>query len=786
MRISRYFAWLFFIMLSSTMISYAQENRIIVHGKVYDDVSLEKLEGVTVNIKGTNIVSLSNLNGEYSISARPTDSLVFTLTFYQPKIVSISNKTRLDVALVTQATLLNEVVVKGKKNAIQFKADRIIVDLEKINKTGRTLVDVLKLMPTIKVSDNRLNIFGKSSTVVYIDDRPIRMTGQALIDYLNSLPTELISSVEIISTPPSQYGVSGSIGIIKLIADKGMKSGWKASLNGGIMKNRYASAMLSTFGGYYTKKIDFEGLIWSNSNNQLNQSDYTSFFPEATIRTFNPKKWSNDGLESVLTMNYKINQTNNLLLNLQLPIYDSENIKDIDNVTEYHNVNTVQLDSLLYSVGTAKKRTNLFVIDAIYKHLFSKQNNLSIALGYVNNSARSDREWLSKINKKDITYNPELFHTNGKIKHNILTSQLDANYTINGFDFTSGYKLSYITTDSKNSLSIQKELLKPLSNFFQYTEFTNALHSSVDKIYDNWLIKIGLRAELTHTKGNSVSLHNEHKERLFHLFPTIYIGYINPKHRFSIAYSKRIDRPSFSYLDPFKWFISKYDYAVGNPFLKPSITHLLECQYLYGDRFSGRIYTTKVIDKIGRFVILDPADFKKQVQMADNFLDEYSCGLDLYYKFNHRIIETIFSGDLSFSKFISKKSEFENTSGWSSSIKMSNSFSFSPSFMLNVDITNNFPSVFNYRKMRNMFRTDIGLVYRNNKHNLELKLTANDLFKTYKFNYYYYSNSVRQEYKNYYDSHSIKFSIAWKFGNWNTKQISKKGSSSNIEEKERL
>jgi hypothetical protein len=489
-------------MLSSTITSYAQEKSITVHGKVYDNVSLEKLEGVTVNIKGTNIVSISDLNGEYSILAQPTDSLIFTYPFYQSKIVRVSNQTELDVPLETQAMLLDEVVVKGNKRAIQFKADRIIVDLKKINKTGRTLVDVLRLMPTIKASDNGLNIFGKSSTLVYIGDRPIRMTGQALIDYLNSLPIELILNVEIISTPPSQYEASGNIGIIRLTADSGMMSGWKASLNSGIIKNSYVSAMLSSFGGYYTEKFDIEGLVFGSANNQLNQSDYTSFFPDATIRTLNPKKWSNNGLESVLTMNYKINKTNNLLLNLQLPIYDSENVKDVDNVTEYYNKNANQLiDSLLYSVGTAKKRTYLFVVDAIYKHSFSKQNDISIALGYVNNSVMSDREWLSEVKKNNVTYNPELYHTSGRMKHNILTSQIDANYTLSGFNFTSGYKLSYIKTDSKNSLSLQEEFLQPFSNFFQYTEFTNALHSSVDKAYANWLIKIGLRAESTHTNG---------------------------------------------------------------------------------------------------------------------------------------------------------------------------------------------------------------------------------------------------------------------------------------------
>lgn len=721
----RYFTLLIFSALSSVAL-FAQENRITVQGKVCDTTSLEK-----------------------------------------------------------QALLLDEVVVIGIKNAIRFKADRIIVDLKRIDKTGRTLVDVLKLIPTIKVLDNKLSIFGKSSTAVYIDDRPIRMNGQALMDYLTSLPSESISSIEIISSPPSEYEASGNIGIIKLASDNAMKSGWKALLNSGVIKNSYTSVMVSSFCGYYTKKMDIEGVLLGGSNNQLNQNDYTSFFPEAKIRTSNPKKWSNEGLESVLTMNYKANESNRLLLNLQLPIYDRENVKDIDNLTKWYNKTNQSLDSILYSIGTTSKQTYPFAIDAIYKHLFSKQKNISIAFGYINNSVKSDREWLSKAHKNNIAYNPELYYTSGRMRHNILTTKVDMNYTINGFDFTSGYKLSYITTESKNNLHHQGKLLRPFSNFFQYTEVVNALYSSIDKSYDNYLIKIGLRGELTHTKGNSISQHNEHKDHSFHLFPSLYVGYNNSRHRFSIAYSKRIDRPSYSYLDPFKWFISKYDYAVGNPFLKPSITHLLEFHYLYGDRFSGRAYMTKIIDKIGRFVVLKPEDPQKQVQMTDNFLDEFSYGLNLYHKFDYGISGTVLSGDVCFSRLLSKKKDFEDNDGWASSINMNSTIHLNSNFMLNLNIINNFPGVFNYRRTENMFRTDVGLVYKNDKQNIVLKLNVNDVFKTYKSNYYYYSNSVRQEYSNYYDSRSIKLSIAWRLGNWKTQRISK-GESSNVEEKERL
>lgn len=50
------------------------------------------------------------------------------------------------------------------------------------------------------------------------------------------------------------------------------------------------------------------------------------------------------------------------------------------------------------------------------------------------------------------------------------------------------------------------------------------------------------------------------------LFPTAYIGYSpNDKNQFVINYGRRIERPDYSDLNPFYYFIDKYTYEVGNP-----------------------------------------------------------------------------------------------------------------------------------------------------------------------------------------------------------------------------
>jgi hypothetical protein len=105
--------------------------------------------------------------------------------------------------------------------------------------------------------------------------------------------------------------------------------------------------------------------------------------------------------------------------------------------------------------------------------------------------------------------------------------------------------------------------------------------------------------------------------------------------------------------------------------------------------------------------------------------------------------------------------------------------------MLTLNLSNDFPGLYNYRNRYNIFQTDAGLSYVNSKKNLEIKIMANDLFKTSGPKYYYYSNGIKQIYENYYDSRMIKMLVSWKIGNWHNKS-NKQLESSNIEEKGRL
>ena len=141
-----------------------------------------------------------------------------------------------------------------------------------------------------------------------------------------------------------------------------------------------------------------------------------------------------------------------------------------------------------------------------------------------------------------------------------------------------GARLSFTETDNLfNYFDIidEDEILNPnFSNQFDYQENTQALYFSAKKSFlEKWDAKIGFRYEFTQTDGVSQTLNQNNANDYSKLFPTAYLSYTpNDNHSFSVNYGKRISRPNFNFLNPFRFVYNPYSYSEGNPFLQPAFT----------------------------------------------------------------------------------------------------------------------------------------------------------------------------------------------------------------------
>ena len=227
-----------------------QAARITVAGKVVDEAG-EPLMGASVFVKGTNNGTVTDLDGQYSLSVPAGSVLEVSFMGYETQNVTVNTSGRVDVVLQPDSDYLNEVVVVGY--GIQKKVDLSgsvsVVNGEQI--TSRPAPDALSAiqgaMPGVQVlrssgepgsetSGIRVRGFSSAnstSTLVLIDGVEGDMT------LLNPNDIESISVLKD-AAAAAIYGARAAAGVVLVTTKSGANSGGKATV---------------TYNGYYAFNV---------------------------------------------------------------------------------------------------------------------------------------------------------------------------------------------------------------------------------------------------------------------------------------------------------------------------------------------------------------------------------------------------------------------------------------------------------------------------------------------------------------------------------------------------
>ncbi|RYG29547.1 MAG: TonB-dependent receptor [Chitinophagaceae bacterium] len=176
-------------------------------------------------------------------------------------------------------------------------------------------------------------------------------------------------------------------------------------------------------------------------------------------------------------------------------------------------------------------------------------------------------------------------------KIDIYTAKIDYTKPLGkSLKFESGYKYSSVETDNLADYYTMVNGVKysdnEKTNRFAYEEFIHAGYINMNKEWKKWSVQAGLRVEHTnyagHQYGNPVQPDSAFKVSYTSAFPTLYIGYkATQNHNFNMSYGRRINRPDYEDLNPFLFFIDKYTYGSGNPYMKPMFSDVAEFSHTY-------------------------------------------------------------------------------------------------------------------------------------------------------------------------------------------------------------
>ncbi len=173
--------------------------------------------------------------------------------------------------------------------------------------------------------------------------------------------------------------------------------------------------------------------------------------------------------------------------------------------------------------------------------------------------------------------------------------------------------------------------IKGLSNHFKYTEQVNAAYLNFSgKLNEKSNLMLGLRAEHTHSVGNSLTFSNVVSRNYLNLFPSLFLTHtLNKQNTLAFSYSYRIDRPNYQSLNPARSYLDPYTYSSGNAYLKPQYTHSLELRHGFKEKIFTSLAASYVTDL--QFFVIQPMDEKTSRRMPENIGQSEAYSLTLSF-----------------------------------------------------------------------------------------------------------------------------------------------------------
>ena len=527
-----------------------------------------------------------------SIGHSKTYSNVFTLSSAQP-LVNIGA-----LQLVPQDKNLAGVTVISKKPFIERKADRTVLNVESsISSTGSTALEVLEKAPGVTVDkDGNISLKGKSGVMIMVDNKPTYLSGPELTNMLRNMSSNQLDQIEIMTNPSAKYDASGRSGIINIKTKKNKQKGFNGSASTAYTQGIYSKTSNSVNLNYKNGKVNLFSTLSANYRNNFENLNiyrrYTNtdkstkaIFEQNSFRTrhngnYNAKVGADFYVSKKTTFGIVVSGVTNPQV---------EN----GNNTSYLKNSGGAVDSIVQAVSNEKSKWKNGSVNLNFRHVFdSTGREITADADYLRYRADKSQNFFNN------SYTPDwLFKSGdnlvGELPSDIKIYSAKIDYTHplkKGAKIESGVKSSFVETDNTagyfNVVGNTKTPDYDKTNRFDYKENINAAYFNFNKEMKKWSVQTGLRLENTnyegHQFGNPMKQDSAFKNSYTSLFPTLFVGY-NPteKNQFSFSYGRRINRPDYEDLNPFLFFLDKYTYGAGNPFLKPMYSHVLEASHTY-------------------------------------------------------------------------------------------------------------------------------------------------------------------------------------------------------------
>lgn len=690
------------------------------------------------------------------------------------------------LTLKEESLQLQSVAVTAQKPLIEQKVDRMVVNVEgSIIATGNNVLEVLQKVPGVQVDQNdNISLKGKSGVLVMIDDKPTYLSADQLASMLRSMNSNQLSQIEVMTNPPAKYDAAGTAGIINIKLKKNANEGINGSISGG-----YSIGIHSQYNGglnmnYKKGKVN----VYANFNSYDGKNgrvfnltrdfiDVASGKPYLYMQQSNPQKnsYAYQGIKTGIDYDITGKQTLGFMFNGGFQNNKHNQSGPINFLDANRN-----LDSSVYSIAQSNQHWHSLTYELNYKwKIDTSGQELSAVADYSTFNSRINQFLTTDFLNNAGTPNASAQYQRGLLPSDISIKAMKIDYVLplkGNAKFSAGLKSSFVTSDNNvmydNSLD-QINWINDTSsnNHFIYKENINAAYINLNKDFKKgWSLQAGLRGEQTVSNADQITSDSVVKRNYFQLFPTVFIRKnFNDNNSLGFSYSRRIDRPDYQDLNPFKYVIDQFTYGQGNSFLQPQFTNSFEVNYTY-KKYIATLNYSHTSDVISRVIVQDTVthigyETSENLSKQDNVSLSFSIPLQVVKWWSSNNYLNIY-----YSKFVGiVNNAAYNLGNTSYNFNSQNTFNLPWNFKAELDGYYNAKALNTVWRSHPQYSVSAGLQksFWDNKANI--KLNVNDIFNTQNFTADLYYSDIQMHLHNKWESRKVALTFTYNFGNKNLK-----------------
>ena len=791
---------------------FAANSTAQVSGNI-KDAQGNAVKAATISLlaaKDSSVVKLaaSKENGSYNFTNTATgkylikaSSVEYKAAFSAPFEVNGSNVIVPDLQLTKATASMKGVTVTAQKPLLEVKADKMILNVEgTINAVGSDALELLRKSPGVLVDkDDNLSLSGKNGVQVYIDGKPSPLSGTDLASYLKSLNSSQVEAIEIISNPSAKYEAAGNAGIINIRLKKNKSLGTNGSVNAGWNIGTYAKYNTGINLNYRNKKINLFGNYTYNKGKTESNIGIYRTVADSLFNQTGRIIMNNESHNFKAGLDYFIDKKNTvgIMVNGNLSDPDFNN----KSTTPISYMPTGKVDRILVADNTSLKKSDNINVNLNYSYSVAGGKSLAV---------NADHGWYS-LNSNQ--YQPNYYYdATGKTlmssvvyrmiaptKININSVKADWEQPFKKGTLGFGGKFANVKTDNDfqryNVKNGAENLDKDRSNVFTYKENISAAYVNYSRALKGITLQAGLRMEHTGAEGISngqkivAGNYNPYSETFKRsytdFFPSASISFIKkPTNQFSIAYSRRIDRPNYQDLNPFEFKLDEYTFQKGNINLRPQYTNSIGVTNTYKYKLTTTLNYSHVKDLFTQ--IFDTAETSKAFITKKNLATQDIVSLNISYPYRYKAYSMFANVNGFYSSYNADYGAGRkiNINALGLSLYMQNSIKFAKTFTAELTAFYNAPTVYQGTiKANALWSVDAGLQKQVLKGKGSIKTSVSDIFNTLHFTGSSEFAGQRSVIHANWESRQFKLNFVYRFGSNLVKAARQRGNSADDEMK---